>query len=146
MNRLRILILAVALLAGPAAVAGQGRRTVGYSPSPSGFRTGYHSQMIFPLYYQPLYYSSFGYNYLGGSYFPSFSHFGGDYYPMNGAGGSRIVIVTSPQPEPKVVYVPSYLRPVSGPSLAELAARIREQRQGQKPRFIIRTPEIIEPQ
>ena len=49
-------------------------------------------------------------------------------FPENPNGGP-MVIVSSPagQEEPNIVYIPSYMRPNDGPSLAEIAAQLKTE-------------------
>ena len=49
-------------------------------------------------------------------------------YPESANGGGTVIVMMGERPEPKVVYIPSYMRPSNGPSLAELAAQLKANR------------------
>ncbi len=93
----------------------------------------FQSFPVQPLYYDQLYYGSPYYGGYGGfSYSLPYGSYG--YAPADYGSDSRapVVMINERAPggslEQQIVYVPSYLRPDSGPSLGEIARALRAAR------------------
>jgi hypothetical protein len=133
-----LLAFSLALSAQRAGPRGGGRLAVGSGSHGFAPRVAARASAFAPVYagYAPSYGYGFGMPYA----------YETNPYPENPNGGPQVIVSAPPgQPEPTVVYIPSYMRENNGPSLGEIAAQLKTEHQSSK--YIWRNvePPLLQP-